>query len=48
MLLAKNMLLARKFSFDIYGFFSQTFTNHRTAGEEVGISLTRHYHFTDT
>ena len=27
------------------GFLSWTFTNHRTAGEGVGISLTPHYHF---
>ena len=26
-------------------FLSQTFTNHRTAGEGEGISLTPHYHF---
>ena len=26
-------------------FFSRTFTNHRTAGEAEGISLTPHYHF---
>ena len=27
------------------GFLSETFTNHRTAGEGEGISLTPHYHF---
>ena len=27
------------------GFLSRTFTNHRTAGEGEGISLTPHYHF---
>ena len=27
------------------GFCSRTFTNHRTAGEGEGISLTPHYHF---
>ena len=32
------------FSFYL-GFLSRTFTNHRTAGEEGGISLTPHYHF---
>ena len=26
-------------------FLSRTFTNHRTAGEGEGISLTPHYHF---
>ena len=31
--------------FFFLGFLSQTFTNHRTAGEGEGIFLTPHYHF---
>ena len=33
------------FFFFYLGFLSRTFTNHRTAGEGEGISLTPHYHF---
>ena len=33
------------FVFSIWIFFSRTFTNHWTAGEREGISLTPHYHF---
>ena len=33
------------FFFFYLAFFSRTFTNHRTAGEAEGISLTPHYHF---
>ena len=33
------------FFFFFLGFLSQTFTNHRTAGEGEGIFLTPHYHF---
>ena len=32
------------FFFLCLGFLSRTFTNHKTAGEGAGISLTPHYH----